>query len=199
MAFPTISVNDVIQITLKGRLFGQRTNNTFFYIVTAEDGSQTFTEVFQQWAVDFETLWCNMVSEDWTGDTVTLRRLKPIKTRGVDFNIEWVGAVASPSLPPSTAAVISRWNYASGPRNRGRIFIPGIATSHHADGELTAPAMAILTLLAAQMDDPLEDVPDFSLAPVLYHRATNSAAVVEATTPRKTLRQQRRREIGVGE
>jgi len=199
MALPLLAVGDVLQLTLKGRLFGQRTNNTFFYNVASTDGSQTFTDIFQQWAVDYETLWSDCVSEDWTGDTVTVRRLTPTATRGVDYAISWTGNVVSPSLPPSTAAVISRWNYGSGPSNRGRIFIAGVPTASHLSGELTAPALADFVLLAAQMDDPCEDVPDFSVVPGLFHRFTNTWEAIDGTTARQILRQQRRREIGVGE
>jgi len=202
MAVPLLAVGDVLQITLKGLLFGQRTNNTFHYNVTATDGDQTFTEVFSQWVVDYEDLWCACVSQDWTGDVVTVRRLTPTKTRGVDFDIAWIGTIPSASLPPSTAAVISRWNYGSGQSNRGRVFIPGIPATSHVAGRILstgANPFASFLLLAAQMDDPCEDVPDFSLAPGLFHRFTNTWEAIEGTTARDILRQQRRREIGVGE
>lgn len=199
MALPLLSTGDVLQLTLKGRLFGQRTNNTFYYNVASTDGTQDFSHVANQFTVQYETLWSNLVSEDWTSDILTIRRLTPTKTRGVDFATEWVGNVEQPSLPPSTAAVISRWNYGSGQSNRGRIFIAGIPQTFHAAGELTGPAMAILTLLAAEMDDQLEDVPDFSLTPGLFHRALNVFEAIDGTTPRSILRQQRRREIGIGE
>jgi len=199
MALPSLAVNDVWQLNLKGRLFGQRTNNVFYYKVTAATGAQPLVDFFSQWVVDFETLWCNLVSEDWTGDTVTLKKLVPSKSRGIDFGITWVGAVAQASLPPSTAAVISRWNYDNGPFNRGRIFIAGIPDTFHSEGQLTNPAMAISVLLAAQMDDPCEDPGDFTCVPGLYHRPANTFKAIDATTARQILRQQRRREIGVGE
>jgi len=199
MALPLIEPGDVLSLTLKGRLFGQRTNNTFWYYFPTVAAGQTFTEFFQQWNVDFETLWSNFVSEDWTGDTITIRRVGATATRGIDFNIDWVGQVASPSLPPSTAAVISRWTYGPTAKSRGRLFISGVPTSFHSEGALTAPAMAILTLLAAQVDDEVADLPDFAAEPVLYNRPTNTVQTLDGTTPRSILRQQRRREIGVGE
>lgn len=199
MALPLMSVGDVLQVTLKGRLFGQRTNNTFYYNVRSTDGAQTFLEFASQWSVDFETLWTNFVSEDWTGDLIVIKRLTPTKTRGIELSIDWVGAVAQPALPPSTCAVISRWNYGNGPSNRGRIFIAGVPSTFHLAGELTNPAMAILTLLAAQMDDPCIDGADFTLDPGLFHRDLNVWEIIDGTTPRSILRQQRRREIGVGE
>ena len=199
MALPILAVGEVYQLVLKGRLFGQRTNNTFYYNVATADGVSDLTDFFGQWVTDFEALWSDLVSEDWTGDLVTIRRLTPTKTRGIDFNIDWQGNVEQPALPPSTAAVISRWNYGSGPSNRGRVFIAGIPTTFHLAGELTNPAMAILTILANQMDDQVEDVPDFSLTPGLFHRFSNTYEALDGVTPKSILRQQRRREIGVGE
>lgn len=199
MALPVLSVGDVLMLTLKGRLFGQRTNNTFFYNVASTDGLADFDDVALQFNTNYETIWSNMVSEDWTADILTIRRLTPTTTRGVDFSLDWTGNVAQPALPPSTAAVISRWNYGSGPSNRGRIFIAGVPTTFHVAGELTAPAMAILTLLSAEMDDQLENLPAFSLTPGLFHRELGVIEALDGTTPRSILRQQRRREIGVGE
>lgn len=199
MALPLMDPGDILAVTLKGRLFGQRTNNTFHYYVPTVAAGQTFTEFFSQWNVDFETLWSNFVSEDWTGDIVTIRRLGANATRGIDFGIDWVGQVASPSLPPSTAAVISRWTYGPGPKSRGRIFIAGVPTSAHLEGELTNAAMALLTILAEQIDDEVTDPGDFAAEPVLLNRPTLTVQTLDGVTARSILRQQRRREIGVGE
>lgn len=198
MAIPTLEPGDVIQLTLKGRLFGQRTNNVFYYYLSIAD-AQIFTDLFSQWAVDFQTVWEDAVSEDWTGDTVTLRRVGANATRGIDFNIDWQGNVVSPSLPPSTAVVISRYNYIPGPRGRGRLFIAGVATSHHLSGELTAPAQALYALLAAQVDDAIVDGVQLRAEPGLWRPATSTFNGIEAAQMRTILRQQRRREIGVGE
>jgi len=66
-------------------------------------------------------------------------------------------------------------------------------------GELTAPGLALFELLAAQVDDDVVDGVALLAEPVLYHRATDSVSNVEVAASRKILRQQRRREIGVGE
>lgn len=198
MSVPSLEPGDIVELTLKGRLFGQRTNNVFHYYIAIAT-AQIFTDLFSQWVVDFQTVWEDAVSEDWTADTVTIRRLGANATRGVDFNIDWQGNVVSPSLPPSTAVVISRYNYLPGPKGRGRIFVAGIATSHHLSGELTAPAMALFSLLAAQVDDPVVDGVQLRAEPGLFRPATNTFNGIEAAVARNILRQQRRREIGIGE
>jgi len=198
MPIPALDPGDILLVTLKGRLFGQRTNNTFAYYVSIAV-AQTMTDFFSQFEVDFETLWSNAVSEDWTGDTVTIRRVGLNATRGIDFSIDWTGQVASPSLPPSTAAVISRYNYGAGPKHRGRLFVAGVATSHHLSGELTNPGLALFALLAAQVDDAVIDGIALHAEPGLFNRATSTFEAIEVATARSILRQQRRREIGVGE
>jgi len=199
MAQPTFIGLDVVAITLKGRLFGQRTNNTFHYQLLAGTPATSAATIFSAFNVAFEDLWCALVSQDWTADLITLRRLAPNPTRTMEFNIAWTGAVAQDSLPPSTAAVISRYNYSPGPSGRGRLFIPGIPATFHAEGQLTAPALAIAVLLAAQVDDFLEDGGTAFMEPGLWARATSLFRVTEEAVARSILRQQRRREIGVGE
>lgn len=198
MAIPTLDPGDLLEVTLKGRLFGQRTNNVFHYYVPVAV-AQIITDFFSQWVVDFETLWENSVSQDWTGDLVVIRRISPNPTRGIEFNIAWTGSVVSPALPPSTAVVIARYGYGPGPRNRGRIFVAGVATSHHLEGSLTNAGLALYTLLAAQVDDDVVDGVALVAEPVIFHRATNTVSNVEVASARAILRQQRRREIGVGE
>jgi len=198
MSIPSLDPGDILLVTLKGRLFGQRTNNTFAYYVSIAV-AQVITDFFSQWAADFETVWSNAVSEDWTGDTVTIRRVGINPTRGIDFSIDWTGQVASPSLPPSTAAVISRFNYGAGPKARGRLFVAGVATSHHLEGQLTNPGLALFTLLAAQVDDHVIDGTALDAEPGLFNKATSTFNALEVATARSILRQQRRREIGVGE
>jgi len=198
MAIPTLDPGDVLLVTLKGRLFGQRTNNTFAYYVSIAV-AQVITDFFSQWATDFETVWSNAVSEDWTGDTVTVRRVGINSTRGIDFSIDWTGQVASPSLPPSTSAVISRFNYGAGPKARGRLFVSGVATTHHLEGQLTNPGLALFALLAAQVDDHVVDGTALDAEPGLFNKETSTFNAIEVATARAILRQQRRREIGVGE
>jgi len=198
MAIPTLDPGDILLVTLKGRLFGQRTNNTFAYYVSIAV-AQVITDFFSQWATDFETVWSNAVSEDWTGDTVTIRRVGVNSTRGIDFSIDWTGQVASPSLPPSTAAVISRFNYGAGPKARGRLFVAGVATTHHLEGQLTNPGLALFALLAAQVDDHVIDGTALDAEPGLFNKETSTFNAIEVATARAILRQQRRREIGVGE
>jgi len=198
MAIPTLDPGDILLVTLKGRLFGQRTNNTFAYYVSIAV-AQVITDFFSQWETDFETIWSNAVSEDWTGDTVTIRRVGVNPTRGIDFSIDWTGQVASPSLPPSTAAVISRFNYGAGPKARGRLFVAGVATTHHLEGQLTNPGLALFGLLAAQVDDHVIDGTALDAEPGLFNKETSTFNAIEVATARAILRQQRRREIGVGE
>lgn len=199
MALPLIDPSDVLSVVIKGRLFGQRTNNTFFYYFPVTDGNQTFVEFFSEFNVTMQDPFCNFISQDWTADTITIRRVNQNPTRGIDFPITWSGQVESDALPPSTAAVISRFNYSAGPNNRGRLFIPGVPTSFHSDGELTAPAMVLLEALAVAVKGTVEDLPDFQAEPGLWNRLASTFSSIEEATPRQILRQQRRREIGIGE
>lgn len=198
MALPSIAPGDLLAVTVKGRLFQQRTNNTFHYLIDTAV-AQNLGNFASQFTADFDPVWANAVSEDWTADTLVIRRISPNSTRGIEFGLDWVGQVESPALPPSTAAVISRYSYSGGPSNRGRVFIAGVATSHHLEGSLTNPGLALFSLLAAQIDDNVVDGVALIAKPVLFHRADATNSNIDVAQARSILRQQRRREIGVGE
>jgi len=199
MAYPPLAPANILEIVVKGRLFGQRTENTFHYYAAVVIGDVTLLDVFTNFAVHFQDEFEAVTTTDWTSDTITVRRITPDPTRAIPFGNGWTGTNDEGTLPPSTTAVISRVSWQQGRRSLGRIFVPAVPNGWHSNGELTVPAMAAYASLAAKMDTSVIEGGTLTLKPILWDREGSALRDIEEAFARKILRQQRRREIGVGE
>jgi len=198
MPAPNLVLNDVLLTTIQGLLFGQRTITTFHWKVIAVGIDVPVTSVATAMATEILPDFVLMISEDWSCDITTVRRIFPGPTRTFSHSPGTVaGAIADDSLPPSVTGVISRYGNGAARTNRGRIYVPGVPEGWHLAGQLTTAGFNAYTSFRPFLDLPLVSPLDFTLDPVLLRRPATTT-LIEGSIARKILRQQRRREIGVG-
>jgi len=197
MAYPALAPSDIFEVTIKGTLFGQRTENTFHYTADVVVGDQTMLDVFTNFVVHFEDEYTAAVSNDWSGHEVTVRRITPQPTRAIPFTIAWTGTGGVGTNPPSTTGVISRVSWQSGRRSLGRIFVPAVPLLWHVEGKLSLGGITAYGALAAKMGADIVESGNLNLQPIIWNPPVGFRDV-ELCIVRPILRQQRRREIDVG-
>jgi len=199
------AVGQDVQINAIGRLFGQQTVTTFFYKLDVDSGvleSADPNDIAQEWGNGMGAAMIDCISSDWELVNVEVRdpRTPPGWASG-DAPQSQFGVLAGGSLPPTVAQVITRRSAQAGRRYRGRVFLPGVPTGAHDDGELTG---AHLLLLQAFADDMVTTIPltatapGLILRPVIWSKVNQSSVEMTSAVARLILRSQRRREIGVG-
>ena len=112
-----------------------------------------------------------------------------------------LGLVAGDSLPTQVALLVST-KALQAPPNRGRVFIPGIAQTHNADGQWDQVAVdgciAFIDALANQGLDYLTNVAFLRIARRNVDGTIDVTAPVDQVVGHNNPATQRRRRIGVG-
>lgn len=206
-----IELGDLMHVSIRGRLHGQRVINTLWYY-SLNDIPDTeevdMAGIFAtEWVQDHGLLWPVALSNELVDLTCRAQLIRP---NGTTKPTRWVyqdvpltqpvGSVVEQALPSSIAAVFRRRTARAGKEYRGRVYIPGIPVSYEDDSRLTQAGYDALTA----------SVGVACLAQVLagggpwrtcITDAPLHSRITEVTTGQldDVLRIQRRREIGVGE
>ena len=206
-----VETGDLMYVTVRGRLHGQRTINTFWYTIfgDAPDLAEVdaATAFMAQWQLDHGDVYTQNLSQELTDCVVRCQLLRP---QPPNEPLRWAyvqeglsdpdGQVAEGALPSYVTACFRRMTALAGQRYRGRIFVPGIPTTFEADSELTQSGYDALTasigaILVSHVTENghqwvpcITNQPDHSRITFITH------AVLDTV-----LRAQRRREVGVGE
>lgn len=198
MAAPPLAIGDKMIGVLKGTLFGQVVENTFHWRVTSVPTGYSLQDFVNEMVTDMAPEYALMLSRDWIGLAAYGRRVSPTPTRGIEKTLSpLIGDVAQDSLPPSVAAVISRFTNLPGQGGRGRIFIPAVPKTFQNGGLVNSTGLTIYTAFLVWLDLTWTSTLGATFEPVLL-KPGNIAVDIEGTTLRNILRSQRRREIGVG-
>lgn len=198
MASPNLISGDVLLSVIKGRLYGQITETTFYWGITTAAGGYNLTTFVQDVITDVLPDFLDIVSSDWTTVSVYGRRMFPNPTRGQETAVgSTPGTVGATALPPHVAAVLSRYTNAPGPRGRGRVFIPAVPETFHTEGLVNAVGKAAYDAFVPWLDLPWTAPSTSQLEPVLFRRPV-TAVNIESAKTQIVLRSQRRREVGVG-
>jgi hypothetical protein len=201
----SIPLNADVQINIVGELYNQLTVTTFFYKLLQASGTLTEADpatIGEEFANLIGASIVDTVADSWTLTEIEVRdpRTAPVWASG-SYLTEIQGVKEGPSLPPSVAAVITRKSELSGRRFRGRIFIPGVATSDHIDGKLTPGGFGTMQAFADDIVTTIDlaaSYPGLELEPRVWSRVNQSSVKMHSAVARWILRSQRRREIGVG-
>lgn len=198
MAAPLVIPGDRLFLALEGELFLQQTINTFHYEVTGITGTPTIQDFIEGMIVIMQADFLACCSEEYNLRRWHARRIvaSPTRTYTVEVGAEG-GTVAADSLPPSVSTVLKRFTNLPGPTGRGRVFMPGVPTTFHDNGILTALGLAAYQAFLPHMSLPVNIPATMTLQPMLFRRPTTFRAL-EGAAVNTILRSQRRREIGVG-
>jgi len=203
--------NDVVIVTVRGRLHGQRVVNTFWYRL--ETGTLPFdvsTELAAT-ALEFRSLWqttaLSVLSHEYKVDAYRIQGLKRNLTgpwsrstfydRSTDGD---VGADGGNSLPSTVSAVFKRLTELAGRSHRGRIFIAGVPSSSELDSIINPTGFGAWASAAEIVKLPLVSFDHWTLVPILKPRTfTAPVQDIIGSSCDPVLRVQRRREVGHGE
>jgi hypothetical protein len=209
-----MAVGDPFKVALVGGLYGQSIVNVFHYQQSTANTStlsdvESLARAFNDQVVpDVQ----GAVSEDMQYGTVEARSFVPPGgvLLGFDLSIVGNGAGAQPGLPPASAVVIRKRTARLGRKYRGRNYFAGVPADDVAAGALVTgggtPTRwgAVATAMLANIVWTAAGSPTFipviaALDPsVIVAPVGVRVQPITSTFLDTVLRQQRRREIGVG-
>lgn len=212
----TVLIGDVYLLSIAGRVFGQRTLNTFHYRI--EDNQAEFDDdqmsdalrnafipaIANPATIGWSFLEC--VPPEWTFEELWVQAVSPIRYRKHIYPQTKPGAYEGEATVPNVAAVITRQTEFAGRDQISNLHVGPIDVSgaFAAEGVLTTDGTVKLASLTTAL---LEDLPvgggaQWSARPVIYHPnktdPPNFNYIVGANV-QSTTRTMRRRTVGRGE
>lgn len=201
MASYGLSSGDIVELRLVGTLYGQRTINTFHYLVGAGSPATDDLLEFQDawrlacWTDNISTLLSQSLENCFT----QAQTIAPVRKVVNDFPLTpSTGGVGEVAAPPTVTAVLRKQSLTAGKKYQGRVFLPGIAITDINGGRLTDVAYTAWEDISAVLADPIT-FNTRTATPIIY--STKDAAIranIIGGAADQTLRSQRRREIGKG-
>jgi hypothetical protein len=198
-----MNAGDIVQVTVQMRMYQQIMLNTYHYRLTADvaDGAASIDELLAVFDQSHVQEYCNFLSTAVTFGDIVGQKIWPIRylpqLHTPVFGDQ--GLVDSEPVTTSVAAVIRRKSILASKSARGRVYIPGIPFTNTQESQLPLATMTAIELLADVFADVFPITGPSSFEPVIYNRSDPqaSAPVILAQVD-PILRNQRRRQIGVG-
>lgn len=207
---PPGAINDVVQCTLRAVQFGQNYQTSFYYQITAVTvpGAGMYSDLHAEFQADVWSELRSFMSDSVEQARVRIQKVFP-NPRYLFRNFDLTPSLGLDDgipLPPSTAAVIRAYGAVARRDNRGRNFIFGLTSQNNTEGQIPQAAWTNWRNLAELIyEDDLVGT-SYTWRPVIFAPSRPGpppvGAHVEpivASDINTVLRQQRRREIGVGE
>lgn len=137
-----LQVDDVINITYKGSLFGQTIMCVLRAVITSAESSNT---VHQDLDNILQTIKANSITTpigrmvvcqggDVTWTKATVQRIYPVRTTYVSEVINITGSAEGTCDTANVAAVLTKQSLYVGKRGRGSVHIAGLVTADYAEG-----------------------------------------------------------------
>lgn len=206
-----LSINDVIQVRINQRLYGQRLMNVLHYQCVNDPGTAIEANV---WFAALHTILngagglfeklqaCQ--SEDLTQEFAAYQRIWPTRIPWYEGTINNIGSYAEAAAYSNTAVSITKVGSGTGRHSIGRMQIGGLPPSVVTAGVVTDFAYIgkMNDVAAKLLDSPhvTSGVSYLDLRPVLYD-AVDPTGVTDILSYRLqlTTRDMRRRTVGLGE
>jgi len=195
-----IFTGDIIEFVFNGLLHGQRVQNVLHYRVTDDNGvAPDLTNAILDISGALRQKMLDAMSNEYTLETYGGRVISPTPSAPVELPIfvNNTGGKAQNSLPSSTAIVLTKRTGLPGRSFRGRAYFCGIPVDQEIDSKVAEQNAGEWEILAAAMDDVIADG-DATLEPVVWSRKNQVATTITKVDVRLILRNQRRRQVGVG-
>lgn len=194
---------DIWLATIRQQLHGQLILNTFHYRVSATPVPGVGQDAASVALVIGNKLVPAMKlaqSQELTHESVTAQKVfpKPVELAGVSTGNAGPGSIAGDSLPTSMSCVITKITRFAGRKYRGRAFLAGIPVTHESNSSLDPADKPLWDAIADAFNDQVT-TGGATLQPCLFHRAAQSYTLLETAQVRSVLRNQRRRQVGVGQ
>jgi len=200
------SVNDgaILEVTIKGRCFGQVCMNVFHYKLDSTfgipDGDAAIEAFNVEWndAADFLGAWAACTSFNLSIDQLVYQWIYPIRYHRV-VHVPTGGVVqnAGDALAANISTAVTKLSEKATRHSRGTLHMPAVPTTFIEEGELTAAGITAYDGFLPFVDN---DYRTGTLLPVLFNRnqPADSERIFSARLER-TSRVNRRRTVGVGE
>jgi len=207
-----MAVGDVWRVVVRATIHGQQTINTFYYEQTVGGGIADITNATSLANAIFAADWWDgyvaLHSDEWTATSMGLQRINnndPGGTLSPTYDINTVdvsGTTAGGSLPSSVAFVIRRRTNLAGRRGYGRIYLTGFPSIWEIDSKVATASATFITAKDAFINNANIDLVNAGITWSPRHFAAKNP-LVKATVIRQwayddVLRNQRRRQVGVG-
>lgn len=205
---PLIGPGSITQVTLDGRLFGQRTLTVLHYMMepfSDEMELELFYTGFNASMFgmnnDFEDKYLACCSNNFSLTRILTQVIFPIRyyarqliQAGKD------GTVSSISLPPGVSASLTKRSILSTPHSIGGVRMPAVPTSFQASGELNATGITAYGLFCDQLNQAVGASETTGLIPIIFRRTAPALSEqIAFAFPQSTLRTMSRRVVRRGE
>lgn len=207
-----MAVGDVWRVAVQATIHAQLTINTFYYQHTAGGAIADITTATSLVNAILGSAWwpfyLDMHSAEWVATVISPQRISdgdPTATLTPTYNIDIVdapGTTGGGSLPSSMAFVIRRRTNLPGRRGYGRIYLTGFPLAWENDSIANLGVPAFVTAISGFIANANADLVNGANTWSPRHYAAKNT-LTRATPIRQwaydlVLRNQRRRQIGVG-
>lgn len=195
----------IVEVSIVGELFGQRTLSVFHYKYTSgvnlADGKPVMDllAAILNDAGELVDEYANVVSNSLLIRQLVIQKIHPAPRirRYVYTPAFGIGQVQSPAMTPNVAVAITKTADEATRHGVGTLHLPAVPFAAYDDGEIAAASIPAYDNLLSVLKSPL----DTGLwVPVLFNKANPAASLeITETTLQTTLRTMRRRTVGVGQ
>lgn len=197
-----MAVNDIFRVNVIQSLHGQTIINTLHYRQSTADADEAnnASGLANLVATNLVPVMKALQSAELSHTGVTAQKIWPLPVKVGFLNTTGAGpgGVAGDSLPTSVAVVISKTTQFAGRKYRGRAYIAGVPVSHESNSALAAGVIPNWLTLSAEMDN-FYFVGTDTWQPTIWHKSTSTFDDVTTCFLKTFLRNQRRRQLGVGQ
>lgn len=197
-----MAINDVYEVVAQQTLHAQRVQSVLHYREVDGPAGAGDLDLAAGFAANVVPVWRQVVSAELTYLETIVAKIFPLPRFAVVNSVANAGAglVAGESQASSVSAVITKRTGLAGPAQRGRVYVAGIPVSFENDSQLNVGGLTAYQDLANELEAAIVSGLR-TFAPVIWHRGPplmNLTTLVSDCLARAVLRNQRRRQIGVG-
>lgn len=191
-----MAVNDVFQAVIEQKLHNQTVLNVLHFRLDADQ--PTAVALNQDVRTIIIPTMKGVQSNELQHVAVWTQKIWPLPPLNAvrDATAAGPGTVAQNSLPTSVAVVLTKRTAFAGRKYRGRVYVCGVPVTHESDSTLAAANQAAWQALADKFAFAAWAASDFT--PIIWHRGPKTDDTVITVEARTILRNQRRRQVGVG-
>lgn len=205
----TVNNGAILEASLRGRLYGQRTISLFHYRFETGSGPtdgpsmiNTFNPLFNgAGAGKIVKEYMHPLAENFTLEEVVYQWIFPVRyARVVKSPAVSTGEVVDTAAPPNLALAISKKGDGAGRNNVGTLHMPGIPLGDIDGGNFTVAGLDSFGDLLTALHQSINIEFGVNFVPVLLHRSNPAVSVdITAANSNETVRTMHRRTVGLGE
>jgi len=192
--------NDVFELRVNYVMNSQKMVNVHHFVNDSAAGTgdepSALADVFNN---DFVPVLTTALTDSITVASISARGVGAAQTQYVEVDASSPGAIASQPLPTNIAGVISMYTGGILPRDRGRVYIPGLPEAGQDRGVVSVATYSNLNDYAFLFnDDHTDAATGYVFHMVVWSPAFPAVRQVQLAVPQSILKSMHSRTIGVG-